>query len=282
MPPGRQRPLIETRAVRRRADAVPETDSRPWAAPGIAPHPASRSGDWPARRDAPSGRVSKGPARTDASSYGCGLSSPFGGAGHALSIGSRAVERSVSSSSLCIGPHASHTAGLLLSGEVVSRSATLERAMAMPCPRTDGPLEPADMPRHSVPDRPGAVTGGIFAPDERSPDLPDGPGPSGVDDRAAGVARDVVRDRNGPADSSPPLFVALSAGSRARGRHPHGLVRGFAEGLARRAARDTRRGGRSAGGPRSLYAEPGLRLTPSTVNRPSSRCPRRSSACPRG
>ena len=29
-------------------------------------------------------------------------------------------ERSVSSSSLCIGPHASHTAGLLLSGEVVS------------------------------------------------------------------------------------------------------------------------------------------------------------------
>jgi hypothetical protein len=118
--PTRERPVIETRPVRRRAEAVPETDSRPWAAPEIGPHPASRSGDRAARRDARSGRLSKGPARTDASSYGCGLSSPFGGAGHALSIGSRAVERSVSSSSLCIGPHASHTAGLLLSGEVVS------------------------------------------------------------------------------------------------------------------------------------------------------------------
>ena len=118
--PTRERPVIETRPVRRRAEAVPETDSRPWAAPGIGPHPASRSGDRAARRDARSGCLSKGPARTDASSYGCGLSSPFGGAGHALSIGSRAVERSASSSSLCIGPHTSHMAGLLLSGEVVS------------------------------------------------------------------------------------------------------------------------------------------------------------------
>ena len=111
----------ETRPVPRRVDAVPETDSHPWAAPGIGPHPASRSGDRAARRDARSGCLSTGPARIDASSYGCGLSSPFGAAGHALWIGSRAVERSASSSSLCIGsPHTSHMAGLLLSGEVVS------------------------------------------------------------------------------------------------------------------------------------------------------------------
>ena len=42
--------VIETRPVRRRAEAVPETDSRPWAAPEIGPHPASRSGDRAARR----------------------------------------------------------------------------------------------------------------------------------------------------------------------------------------------------------------------------------------
>jgi hypothetical protein len=119
--PTRERPVIETRPVPRRVDALPETDSHPWAAPGIGPHPASRSGDRAARRDARSGCLSTGPARTDASSYGCGLSSPFGAAGHALSIGSRAVERSASSSSLCIGsPHTSHMAGLLLSGEVVA------------------------------------------------------------------------------------------------------------------------------------------------------------------
>jgi len=118
--PTRKRRVIETRPVRRRAEAVPETDSHPWAAPETGPHPASRSGDRVARRDACSDCLSTGPARTDASSYGCGLSSPFWGAGHALSIGSRAVERSVSSSSLCIGsPHTSHMAGLLLSGEVV-------------------------------------------------------------------------------------------------------------------------------------------------------------------